>query len=226
VRANLRWPLRVLACVAICGSLLAADPPDLLKPAPDANVQPFQERLTTLVKARYPQLLVGGLVGTPVLTVLFNSDGTVARSNLQLAQTPGTLTATETQFERFRLRTGELQYVGEARVQLPRSTVFVIFGARSSEALDRELVERYFPQALASGVKPGESLWILFDHQGHVLKRGAEVLQTTDLKMLMEARYPGIRVSDATVAPVENSRHETLRLNCLWLAVDSPTPPT
>jgi hypothetical protein len=178
---------------------------------------------------------VESLAGTPVLTVLFNSDGTVARSSLQIAaQTSGALTATELQFEPFGLRAGELQYVGEARVQLPHSTVFVVFGARSTQALDRALVEQYFPPALTSGVTGGETFWILFDHAGHVLKHGAEVFQSTDLRKAVESRYPGIRISDATVAPiigrsgrpVENSRHKAVKLNCLWLAVDSPIPPT
>jgi hypothetical protein len=235
-RGFARQILHGFAAIAICTGALASDPTELQKPAPDARVQPFRERLTVLVKEQYPQLLAGSLVGTPVITVLFNPDGTVARSDLQvLAQIPNTLTASEAQFQRLGLgRAGELQYVGEARVQLPHSTVFVIFGARSSEALDRELVERYFPDVFKSGVKSGESLWILFDHQGHALKRGAEVLQTADLKKLMETRYPGIRISDATVAPVigadgrpvENSQHEALRLNSLWLAADSPAPPT
>jgi hypothetical protein len=57
--------------------------------------------------------------------------------------------------------------MGEARVQLPYTTVLVIFGARSSEVLDRELVEQYFPEVQNSGVKGGVTLlWILFDNGG------------------------------------------------------------
>jgi hypothetical protein len=187
-----------------------------------------------LVRENYPQLLIGSLVGTPVLTVLFNPDGTVARSNLQLYTEPsGQLTATEAQFERFGLHSGELQYVGEARLELSSRTVLVVFGARSSQVLDRDLVEQYFPRALTGDVKAGESLWILFDHAGHVLKYGAEAVNSSDVAKMLETRYPGVDASDATVAPVigrddhpiEDLRHHRVLLNCLWLTVDSPLPP-
>jgi len=218
--------LASLIWIVICGAVLAASPspPELLKPAPDARVQPFRERLTALVRERYPELLAGGLVGTPVLTVLFNPDGSIARSNLQLVgQTTGTLTANETQFAQLGVRAGQLQYVGEARVQLPTSTVLVVFGARTTEVLDRELVQYYFPQALAAGSKGDGSLWILFDHGGHVLQHGAEALASSDLRKTLETRYPGIRISDSTVAPV-SGRNGGVQLNCLWLAMDSPLP--
>jgi len=53
------------------------------------------------------------------------------------------------------------------------------------------------------------------------------------LAKTLETRYPGIHVSDATVAPVigrddrpvEDSRHHGVQLNCLWLTIDSPLPP-
>ena len=222
------------AALALCSAAPAADAPELQKPAPDAAVQPSRQRLTALLRERYPQLLAGGLVGTPVLTVLFNADGSVARSNLQvLAQTSGTLTATETRFAGLGVRSGELQYVGEAPVQLPHTRVLVVFGIRSDEVLDRELVERYFPQVLTPGIPGGQRLWILFDHRGKVRKYGAESFQPAELRNTMELRYPGIHIKEATVAPVigrsgrpvESLQHEALQLNCLWLAVDSPLPP-
>jgi hypothetical protein len=217
----------------MCGVVWAA-PSDLLKPAPDARIQPFRERLTGLVQENYPQLLIGSFVGTPVLTVLFNPDGTVARSSLQLYPEPsGQLTASEAQFAAFGLHSGELQYVGEARLELSSRTVLVVFGARSSQVLDRELVEQYFPQVATHSVKAGESLWILFDHAGHLLRHGAEAVDPSSFGKALETRYPGIHISDATVAsvigrddhPVQDSRQHALQLNCLWLTVDSPLPP-
>lgn len=225
--------LGALVVAMVCG-VAGAAPSDLLKPAPDARMQPFRERLTGLVRENYPQLLIGSFVGTPVLTVLFNPDGTVARSSLQLYTEPsGQLTATESQFAAFGLRSGELQYVGEARLELSSRTVLVVFGARSSQVLDRELVEQYFPRAVTGDFKVGENLWILFDHAGHVLKHGVEAVNPSNLAKTLEARYPGIHISDATVAPVmgrddhpvENSRHHGVELNCLWLTADSPLPP-
>jgi hypothetical protein len=198
-------------------------------------VQPTQERLKALVLERYPRLQVDNFAGTPVVTLLFNHDGTVARSDLRVfAQTSGTLTATETRFEVFGLKSGELRYVGEMPVPLPHTTVLVVFGNRSNESLDRELVERYFPQVLTSGIPGGQMLWILFDHEGHVRKYGAERLQsTTKLTKTLELRYPGIRISESSAAPVigrngrplEDLQHKGLHLNCLWLASDSALPP-
>jgi hypothetical protein len=217
----------------MCGVACAA-PSDLLKPAPDAQIQPFRERLMGLMRDNYPQLLIGSFVGTPMLTVLFNPDGTVGRSSLQLYTEASTqLTASEAQFAGFGLHSGELQYVGEARLELSSRTVLVVFGARSGQVLDRELVEQYFPRAITGDVEVGESLWILFDHAGHVLRYGAEAVNPLSLVKILETRYPGIHISDTAVAPVigrddhpvEDSRHHAVQLNCLWLTVDSPLSP-
>jgi hypothetical protein len=236
-RSGPRWGVIpwhiVFAVLALCSSAQAADPPELRKPAPDAMLQPSRERLAALVRARYPQLLSARLTAIPVVTMLFNPDGSVARSNLQiLAQTSGTLTAAETRFADFGVRSGELQYLGETPVQLPNATVLVVFGARSDEVLDRELVERYFPQVLTSGIPGGQTLWILFDHDGHVRKYGAERIQSADLRKMMKIRYPGIHIADASIEPImsrsgrplEDLQHEAVHLSCLWLAADSALP--
>jgi hypothetical protein len=223
----------LFSVLALCAAAYASGLAELQKPPPDVRRQPSRKHLEALVRERYPELFTRDVTGSPVVTVLFNPDGTVARSSLQLlAVSSGTLTATETRFEGLGLHSGELQDVGEFSVQLPHTTAFVVFGTRSDEALDRDLVERYFPQAVSSGIPGGEKLWILFDHAGQVRKYGAVRVQSADLRKTMEHLYPGIHIAQATVAPVmgrngrplEDLGHEALRLNCLWLAADSPLP--
>jgi hypothetical protein len=228
--SSLAW---ALMWIALAGPALASDKTDLQKRPPDAKGEPFRERLTALVKARYPRLLAGNLVGTPVLTVLFNSDGTIARSDLEIsAKSSSTLTATEMQFARFGLGSRDLQYIGAGHVPLPGGTALVIFGARSAENLDRALAQRYFPKVLSEPAPSGQELWILFDPTGHVLKVGEALPQPGDLKKGLELRYPGIHISETTDSPllgsdgraIENVKHVPVQLHCAWLAPDSPLP--
>ena len=124
--SRLAW---VLISITLYAPSHAVNLAELVKPPPDASVQPSRERVTALIKERYPQLLLGHLSGTPVLTVLLNADGTIARSDLEISQqSAGTLTVTELQFTRFGLRSGELQSVGVEREQLPHGAVLIVFG--------------------------------------------------------------------------------------------------
>lgn len=223
-----QWPILFAAWV-LWGTVLAADPPELRKPAPDV-LRPTKETLADLVRIRYPQLLEQ-VTGTPVVTMLFDPDGSVMRSNLTiLAQNSGTLTATAARFEGWDVRVGELQSLGEVPVQLPHARALVIFGIRSDGILNRELVEHYFPEALTSGVPDGQRLWVLFDHEGHVRRYGVEGMPSADLRKRMQHRYPGVDITEVTVEqvmdrgghPVEDRKHATLKLNCLWLAANSP----
>jgi len=224
---------RLGALLALCGTVALAAP-ELRKPSPDAAAEPDRERLETLVKERYPQLGERHASGTPVVTILFEADGRVARTDLEVRSVPPEgLTATEEQFNRFGHLDGQLHYISMARIELPANTVLVVFAGLDSRDLDRALVERYFPQTLTQGV-PDEGVWILFDHKGRVLRTGEERLQPADLRSLLESRYPGIRTSDMTVTPVvdrygdqiKNSSGKALQLYCVWLAVGSPTPET
>lgn len=76
------------------------------------------------------------------------------------------------------------------------------FLARSSPDLDHALVERYFPQVLTRGLSAEDTLWILCDHTGAVIKTGHERLVINDLKTTLEARFPGIRITDVTVSKI------------------------
>ena len=228
--ARLAW---VLISITLYAPSHAVNLAELQKPPPDA-IAPSHERMTALIKERYPQLLLGHLSGTPVLTVLLNADGTIARSDLEISQqSAGTLTVTEFQFAPFGLRPGELQSVGVEREQLPHGAVLIVSGTRSSVELDRALVERYFPKVMTERVPAGEELWILFDHSGNVLKFGEEILPSADLKDTLEQRYRGILISAITVSSViapdgrqiEDTAQVPLHLDCVWLTTNSPSPP-
>jgi hypothetical protein len=168
-----------------------------------------------------------------MVTVLFDPDGTLAGADLQVfSGALSVLTASELQFARFGLTAGELRYIGVARIQLPLNTVLVVFGGRDSRDLDRALVERFFPKVLVQGVSVGQGIWILFDHEGQVLRTGEEQFDPAKLRKILEARYSGIRTSGMTVTPIlardgrpiRSASHEEPQLYCVWLAADSPVP--
>jgi hypothetical protein len=217
----------LVTCVAV-----AFAAPDLRKPAPDAQAQPYRERLVALIEGRYPHLLTQRIAGTATVTFLFDADGTLAGSNLELLSAPvSLLTASEVQFARFGLSAGELKYIGVSRISLPLNTVLVVFGGRDSRELDLALVEHFFPKIPAQGVPRGFGIWILFDHEGHVLRTGQERFGSRDLRKMLETRFPGIRTSDMTVTPVPavpgsaaKLSSSPVLLHCVWLAVQSPAP--
>jgi hypothetical protein len=186
-----------------------------------------------LIQDRYPQLLTQAVEGVPVLTVLFNLYGEIVRSDLTISsRPPSELAASEASFRRFGLPLGDLQYVAAASIQTPANTVLVVFGGLGSRSVDRSLVQRFFPQVLSQGVPLNEALWILFDHDGRVVRTGEEHFALGSLRSILENRYPGIRTSDITATPVvgpdgqpmKDPHGRSLQLTCVWLASDSPLP--
>jgi hypothetical protein len=128
---------RALMWIALWSPVLATGGAELQKPTPDPQVQPYRDRLVALIEGRYPQLLTQKIAGTAMVTVLFDSDGTLAASNLEVLPTAVTaLTVSEMQFASFGLDAGELTYIGISRIPLPPNTVVVVFGARDSRKLD------------------------------------------------------------------------------------------
>jgi hypothetical protein len=219
-------------CLAIALGIRAQEA-ELRKPPPDPKAQPYRERLEALVKVRYPHLWTEKANGLPVVTVLLDSHGELVHSNLETLPPPASeLTASEGQFARFGLTAGDLRYVGEARIELPLNTVFVVFGGMGSSQIDRALVAQYFPKEAVEGAGLNKGIWILFDHQGRVVRSGEEHFEPATLRKLLEARYPGIETSDMTANPVlgrdghpiKNSSQEPLQLYCVWLADGSPLP--
>lgn len=231
VRTNLMIRgLRVL--LGVCCSVALAAASEFVKPAPDLATQPYRNRLETVVKEHYPQLWTDRIEGMPVVTLLFEPDGSVARTKLEIRpHQHDTLTVSEEDFN-FYGYGGRLRYIGEARVELPVNTVIVLFGGLDSSDLDRALVEHYFPQALKQGAPPNEGIWILFTHEGRVLRTGEESFDTRSLRSLLEKRYPGIQTSDMSLTPViggdgrpiKSASGQALQLHSVWLAAGSPMP--
>jgi hypothetical protein len=225
--------MRLGSVLALVVTSALADPNELIKPAPDVQAQPYRERLQSLLVAKYPGLAVKKIDGVVVVTLLFNPDGTLAGNALDvLPHAPAVLTVSEEQFARFGAVAEELRYIGASHLELPLNSVVVAFAGRDTRQIDRALVERYFSKTLRAGGPLNESMWILLDHGGIVVRTGTEAFSPTDLRSLLERRYPGISTSDMTVAPLigsngkplKNSRQEVLQLYCVWLTADSPIP--
>lgn len=222
------WWLALVTSLGLCQTSV----PGLRKPQPDAGELPSRERLETLIEYRYPRLLTEKISGAAVLTVLFEPDGTLSGTDLEIVtHAAEPLTASEGQFARFGLTAGDLEYIGVAQVHLSLNTVLVVFGAKDTRQLDHAIVERLFPKTLTEGLAPGHGLWILFDHEGHVLRNGEESVTAATLRKTLEARYSGIRTQAITVTPVIGSAGGAtkdsrvhLQLYCVWLAPDSPLP--
>jgi hypothetical protein len=223
------------ALCALAVTYVLAEPDDaaLIKHAPDAQAQPYRERLQSLLLTKYPRLLIEKVDGVAVVTLIFNPDGTLANSGMDVtARAPAQLTVSEGQFARFGVSAGELRYIGVSQIQLPLNTVLVAFAGSDTRRIDRALVERYFSDTLRGGRPLNGSMWILFDHSGQVVRTGTERFSPTGLRDLLEHRYPGIRTSDMTVTPVigpdgqpmRNSRREAFQLYCVWLSAESPKP--
>jgi hypothetical protein len=238
--------LRTARALGVCPMLLAAAGAmaqpvldTLRKPPPDSMSRAYGTRLAALVESRYPELLASKHTGIPVVTVLLNWDGTVAATNLEYAPLeyaangdPPALTVSEEHFARFGHLAGQLRYMGAGRVQLANGPAVVIFGGRDAREVDRALVTRLFPKVLTQHAPVNDQLWIIFDHDGTVLRAGEEPVAPEKLRETLETRFPKMRTADVTTAPVfgsddrplEDAGHHALTLNCLWLTADSPPP--
>lgn len=206
---------------------------DLRKPPPDSGSQAYSGRLTALIKDRYPSLLNGKPSGTPVVTVVFNPDGSVAQSALDLLSgKERELSVSEGKFARFGFNSGDLQYIGVDRVSLRATSVIVVVGALQPKNLDRELVDRLFPKLLDSKPPANEQIWILFDHEGKVVKRGEETVDPSRLVETLQRRYPEIHTAEVTLTsvvkrdgrPLEDADGNAVQLESVWLAARSPLP--
>jgi hypothetical protein len=168
-------------------------------PIPDSASLAEQEAKVTvalqkLVDEKYPQLLKGDFSGFPVVTVLFNPDGSVESSTYEM-------TAGSNKDRGYGI--GNLEILGvpseeEGYVQaetLPvpfGKEIFVRYGERKNpgdsyfyhywpidtvdrESLDNELLARYFPDVLEGSAAEGQ-LWIILDSEGRVLATGQDVV--------------------------------------------------
>jgi hypothetical protein len=227
--------LSICAPSYIIGGAVANPAPsvatELRKPAPDPHARLYEKRFEALVKARFPRLFTEPAHGTPVVTVLFDHQGRVLRADLAISsKSQSELVASETDFSRYGALAADLQYFGASVVHLPANSVLVVFAG--SRDVDRALVQRYFPHVFEKGKPLSDSIRILLDHEGRVLRTGREQLKAERLRGILEKRYPGIRTSSMTAtavvgqdgSAVKNILGAPLQLYCVWLAVDSPSP--
>jgi hypothetical protein len=241
--ASRRRILMTSLCLAICSSICLAREPlpsatakastDLRKHAPDAHVQPNRARLHSLITTRYPHLLTKRAEGTPTVTMLFDSEGRTLYTHLGFSPKPlGEPVASEPTFSPNGADASDLQYIGAATIHLPANTVLVLFAGTGSRDVDRALVRRFFPSVLRQKAPLKEGLWILFDHDGTVLRHGRERFKPEHLRRILEKRYAGIRTSDMTATPIVGQGERPIRdpfgqpaqLSCVWLARGSPLP--
>jgi hypothetical protein len=84
------------------------------------------------------------------------------------------------------------------------------------------LVEHFFPKVLDQGVPTGFGIWILFDHDGKVLRSGEERFQSQELRNMLETRFPSIRTSDIAVARVDGPFSSPRNQPCAWKSKPPP----
>jgi hypothetical protein len=190
--------------------------------------------MAALVKERYPQFLTGGSAGTPVVSVLFNTDGSVDHTSYEiLARGADPKVTIAYLAKRLQIPEAGIEYAGAVRVPStsngavvvafteprqgstkPPSTPFVSNMVRTPDtrAIDRLLATRYFPESLRRGVAADERLWVLFDSDGQVLRTGDEKGGgSTPITSVLTSRYPGIETQYVTVTPVTNEKLEILK---------------
>jgi beta-lactamase regulating signal transducer with metallopeptidase domain len=217
----------------------------LRKPPPGYSGAP-PEKFVALIKDRYPTLANHSDAGTPVLMVLFNHDGTVARTDKDVFQgSPRDFNASKALSEHFGMTPETIGYVGAQTLDFGVQTVLVVYSEKSaqhipftsklfpdSRLIDRALAERFFPSAIEHGVSTGEGIWVLLDRDGTVLRTGQESFEPAKLIPILESRYPGIKATEMTVTPVVDANMQPvkipsggeLHLYSVWLDVGSPRP--
>ena len=200
------------------------------------------------MKERYPDLLSRKVAGTPLVTVLFRSDGSIERTTYSVFDgSPLAFKPTKDDYaQHLNIRSDDVSYVGLQGVVSPTTgqTILVAFtergksgmpspsltGASDTRDIDRSLIERYFPEALTGRVDSTVHLWILFDSEGHVLRNGREPRGDEPIEHVLQTRFPGIEtqyvtntfIADRTARLIRDRAGEPLGLLCVWLKKGSP----
>ena len=119
----------VLASVAV-RVIAQTEPPTVVAIGPAAR--PLDaDRFKRIIEEQYPQLLKQKVVGTPVLTVLFDAQGRVAGTRLEISSAKReNLTASVFQFAPMGVSSGELKDIGSTGVDLPLNHVLVVFARK------------------------------------------------------------------------------------------------
>ena len=223
-----------------------------LKPTPAAgSSSKLGYKFEELLASRYPRLFEANNVETPVITVLFNEDGTIEKSSqTTVPQKIEKIEATREMFASLGLTPDAVPYVGVMGMRSPTDpakSVLMLFTERATPGkrfvshvapdtseVDREIYWLYFPAAVKNGVRAGEAPWVLLDRAGHVLRSGQEPVDASGWNRTLENRYPGIRTEGITVTPLIDDKGEAiadragkgLQLHSVWLAPGSPPPTT
>ena len=221
----------LLLTTAALGSFQGDLSTDLRKPEP-RSLAPSSAQFEALIKERHPDILTHTFVGTPVVSVLVEPTGRITRSNLEVfTGPPSRFVASESQIARLAPTGRHVTNTGLEIVTVSNTAVIELFAITDSHELDRALVERFFPKVLKEGVPSGEGIWMLFDHEGRVLRTGEEHIELSKLRGMLELRFPGIQTASAASFPVVGRdgrplriRQSSVRVNCVWLANGSVVP--
>jgi len=252
-----RYPALIAALsLALAGSCLFAatsvDAPTSiislpLKPAPSG--WPLGGVFEQLLNSRFPGLLEERVAGTPVVVALINEDGTITRAEKFISPEPmENVNATKATFAMLGVEEASVPYVGNMGMRSPNDPskvllivftelakpgeTFVSRMAPDTRAVDRAIFNRYFSARAKEGVPAGEQLWVLLDHEGHVLRSGQESMSPPQWNRTLESRFPGIRTEGVTVTPITDVENKPLQdlggknlnLHSVWLAPGSPPP--
>jgi hypothetical protein len=218
-----------------------------IKPAPSA--WPLGRVFEQLLNSKYPGLLEEEVAGTPVVVALINEDGSITRAAKFISPEPmENVNATKATFAMLGLDEASVPYVGNMGIRSPNDPskvllivytelakpgeTFVSRLAPDTRAVDRAIFNRYFSVAAKKGVPAGEGLWVLLDHEGHVLRSGQESISPPQWNRTLESRFPGIKTEGVTVTPITDAENKPLQdlggkhldLHSVWLAPGSPPP--
>jgi beta-lactamase regulating signal transducer with metallopeptidase domain len=241
-----------IASAAQIGAPVRLAAADLRKPPPTGKESMLLgQRFEAVVKQRYPELLSQKIEGTPIVSILFNQNGSVERStNETIASSPETFMPTEADYaKRFGIKVEEVAYVGVQGMEVPSTGTKIlvafterkrvgqpfhsaIIKAQVTQEIDRKIAERYFAADLKNGVSSQERLWVLLDSEGNVLKTGKAVPGEDPIDRVLKQQYPGIDTQYVTATPitggdakpVNGMDGKPLTLFCVWLKKTSALP--
>ena len=202
-----------------------------------------------LLKSKFPGLLEEKVAGTPVVVALINDDGSITRAEKFISPEPiESVNASSATFAMLGLDEESVPYVGNMGMRSPTDpskTLLIVYTERATpgepfvskvapdtRAVDRAIFKRYFSAAATNGIPAGDGLWVLLDHEGHVLRSGQEPIVPPQWNRTIESRFPGIRTEGLTVTPLTDEANnplqdksgKNLHLHSVWLAPGSPPP--
>jgi beta-lactamase regulating signal transducer with metallopeptidase domain len=237
----------LLAATSVDAPPIIASVP--LKPAPTPTK--LGGAFEQMLDAKFPGLLDEKVAGTPVVVALINDDGTITQAAKFISPEPiERVNAGKEAFALIGLQPDSVPYIGNMGMRSPKDpsklllivyteqatpgVPFVSKVAPDTRAQDRAIFARYFAAASRDGVPAGDSLWVLLDREGNVLRSGQEPTAPSHWNREIESRFPGISTQGLTVTPITDAENKpikdlggkNLQLHSVWLAPGSPPPAT